>query len=546
MSALFYSLRRYPQYDRELDVAPHYIIICILAASTTTQNDRIFIALTAVLIVGLIAAARPQRYRWWQWSGAMVLALTLAAATGLGVLRGHRALEDSFMYWLNQFPWTSSNPNRAITAIGQIGRLKLSDQIRVRVTPGRQVKLPLLLQQASYDEFTYGSWAAKEAPFAALDKSDGEDSWITESSDNSAATVTEITFQHRRELAMLPVPRGSREIHSSEVAELQRNRFGTLLSESPPGALRFKVTSGVPVSNEPPATARDLVVPQSYQSVIAQTLGEINVQPGRDAENAKQIRQFFLDNFKYSLIQRRGGMKRTPIARFLTDTRRGHCEYFATASVLLLRAAGIPARYAVGYVVEDYSELEGAYIARARHAHAWALAFVDGEWITVDATPAAWFELENSLASRWQDIQDVAMWIRYRLQRLSQDDFSDLGDLMIWLVPPLAVVLYLRLRKSPTAVRKAAQDATGTDRPASLLDDLLSALKTRGLEPYPGETIRHFLLRAIPGADSRAEIEDIVRTYYRIRFSPHSEQRAEQAGLRERLARYLPSSAGGT
>ncbi|MBT8330725.1 MAG: transglutaminase-like domain-containing protein, partial [Deltaproteobacteria bacterium] len=39
------------------------------------------------------------------------------------------------------------------------------------------------------------------------------------------------------------------------------------------------------------------------------------------------------------------------IENFLTRSRSGHCEYFATATVLLLRQAGIPARYARGYSV---------------------------------------------------------------------------------------------------------------------------------------------------------------------------------------------------
>ena len=545
MSALFYGLRRYPEHDSELDIAPHYIVICILASSTATQSDSVFIALTGILVIGLIAAARPQRYRWWQWSAALALALAVAAGTQLGVLRTHAAMEDSFMYWLNQFPWSSSNPNRAITAIGAIGRLKLSDQIRVRVTPGRAVKLPLLLQQASYDGFTYGSWSAQDADFAALDKIAGRDAWTTTAAAVDAEKQIEITFQHRRELAMLPLPRGTRRVVSTEIAELQRNRFGTILAESPPGALRFKVAGGQPVGIEPPPTARDLAVPESYREVINQTANEIGIEAGQAGANAARIRAFFLDNFKYSLIQRGGYMKRTPLAHFLTDSRRGHCEYFATASVLLLRAAGIPARYAVGYVVEDYSELERAYIARARHAHAWALAHIDGQWVTVDSTPAAWFDLENELASGWQDIQDLAMWLWFRYQRLSQDDFAALNDLMIWLVPPLAIVLYLRLRKSPIAVRESEQRRARADVHAhSPLKALLEALKMRGLVPQPGETMARFLTRATPSPRADEEIEEIIDAYCRLRFCVKAMTQADVVVLEERIQRYAVQSAG--
>ena len=43
----------------------------------------------------------------------------------------------------------------------------------------------------------------------------------------------------------------------------------------------------------------------------------------------------------------------TPLADFLLRTRSGHCEYYATATVLLLRAAGIPARYAHANAVHN-------------------------------------------------------------------------------------------------------------------------------------------------------------------------------------------------
>ena len=63
----------------------------------------------------------------------------------------------------------------------------------------------------------------------------------------------------------------------------------------------------------------------------------------------------------------------TPLSRFLLKTRAGHCEYFATATVLLLRELGIPARYAVGYAVHETSRQR---LRRAlRDAHAWCLVW---------------------------------------------------------------------------------------------------------------------------------------------------------------------------
>jgi hypothetical protein len=188
--------------------------------------------------------------------------------------------------------------------------------------------------------------------------------------------------------------------------------------------------------------------------------------------------------------------------------------------VLLLRAAGIPARYAVGYVVEDYSALERAYIARARHAHAWALAFVDGQWRVFDATPSSWYELEDQRASHWQSLQDFGAWLVYRYQRLGQINLSDFTDQLLWLVPPLAALLYWRLRRSPLAVRNDARRApAATAPPASLLAPLLDGLALRGLEPGAGETIAHFLSRAAPPAHGGVQRAELVNLYYSLRYA---------------------------
>lgn len=65
MSTLFYSLRRQGTVDRRLDIAPHYIALCIVAASTSTHRGLDFTFVMVLIVVGLLAMARPRRYRWW-------------------------------------------------------------------------------------------------------------------------------------------------------------------------------------------------------------------------------------------------------------------------------------------------------------------------------------------------------------------------------------------------------------------------------------------------------------------------------------------------
>lgn len=93
-----------------------------------------------------------------------------------------------------------------------------------------------------------------------------------------------------------------------------------------------------------------------------------------------------------------------PLEQFLSIDRRGHCQYFASSLVMMLRSQGIPARIVVGYRTEEYNELGQYYVARQLHAHAWVEALLDRDqlpsqrviygqpdneqyWLRLDPTP---------------------------------------------------------------------------------------------------------------------------------------------------------------
>lgn len=77
---------------------------------------------------------------------------------------------------------------------------------------------------------------------------------------------------------------------------------------------------------------------------------------------------------------------------FLTENKQGYCVHFATAATLLLRAMGVPARYAEGYIVtsDDYKDSSGGAVASVKdvHAHAWVEIYKVGfGWQPFEMTP---------------------------------------------------------------------------------------------------------------------------------------------------------------
>jgi hypothetical protein len=75
--------------------------------------------------------------------------------------------------------------------------------------------------------------------------------------------------------------------------------------------------------------------------------------------------------------------------QFLFESRRGFCEHFASSFVLLMRAAGLPARVVTGYQGGEFNPIDEYLIVRQSDAHAWAEVWLEGTgWTRVDPTAA--------------------------------------------------------------------------------------------------------------------------------------------------------------
>lgn len=127
---------------------------------------------------------------------------------------------------------------------------------------------------------------------------------------------------------------------------------------------------------------------------------------------ANEIERRFKTEFDYSL-EVPFSTQRDHISQFLQTERRGHCEYFATSMVLMLRSLGIPARIVNGYLTDEWSETAGGrFLVRQEHAHSWVEAQVDrsGRWMTFDPTPSSGVgsnRIRSGLYHWYSDLYDV-------------------------------------------------------------------------------------------------------------------------------------------
>ncbi len=135
-------------------------------------------------------------------------------------------------------------------------------------------------------------------------------------------------------------------------------------------------------------------------------------------ERARRLEIHLQTNYAYTLdfVGRDG---ENPLEDFLFEYKSGHCEYFASSMVLMLRGQGVPARLVTGFLGGEYNPVEGYFLVRQLSAHAWVEALVDGSWQIYDPTP---FDgrppiAEQSLVLLVSQLYDalVYRWDRYVL-----------------------------------------------------------------------------------------------------------------------------------
>ena len=82
---------------------------------------------------------------------------------------------------------------------------------------------------------------------------------------------------------------------------------------------------------------------------IKQLADQITANSPNEYDKAANIERYLKTHYAYTL-DLSGPVTDDPLANFLFTRRAGHCEYFASAMTVLLRAVGIPARYVTGFL----------------------------------------------------------------------------------------------------------------------------------------------------------------------------------------------------
>ncbi len=289
---------------------------------------------------------------------------------------------------------------------------------------------------------------------------------------------------------------------------------------------------------------------------------------GAPAETAGAIEKHLRTKYSYTLDLPRTAPA-DPLANFLFERQKGHCEYFASAMTVMLRSVGIPARLVNGFQSGAFNPISGLYVVRGSDAHSWVEAFLPGTgWTIFDPTPpssrpggagfsqrmALLFDAADTFWQQWVVNYDLSRQITLA-QRLEENTRRVRWDLLpklrgwrarldsgiprfspVWFgVLALCAVCLLfgpMVWRYLAGWRRIQKIRAGRVSPADatvLYERMLHLLKKQGYQKPPWFTPAEFAA-TLPASAAASLVTEFTHGYQALRFGGEREA-AERMGV---------------
>ncbi|MGV3615815.1 MAG: DUF4129 domain-containing transglutaminase family protein [Fimbriimonas sp.] len=354
---------------------------------------------------GLADRMREGPWRWVagpEWALGSALVIALISAVGAPVIRQTTQGVSGFVR-MPQPPVRRQRNTTSVTAQNSSGETRIGrGPNRLTHEPVLEVAMdkPRYLRGNTYDVYEMRTWRFNGTRAAeGNDTSDPANTMAYEEMvrDDPSVQTVPFSIRLRQPMRVLPVP-------------------GLVLSwrsQRPPGVYKFdgsfELTAGytgtelsgttvVADNRRPESAQRYLTGPfanmldlRGAQARVIELARSAAGEEGTDFERAERIRREIAGRIKYNInaAATPGGLD--PIEHVLFDQKEAYCDVFASAMVVMARAAGIPARYVTGYLPSPENvDAGGRYVVLESDAHAWAELYFEGTgWVVFDATSGA-------------------------------------------------------------------------------------------------------------------------------------------------------------
>ncbi|NWK57210.1 transglutaminase domain-containing protein [Verrucomicrobiaceae bacterium N1E253] len=534
-----------------------YLAVTLLATAMGSRSEWHHLAGMSLLIaIALFFNARKAGFRPWAWAVSIgcIIALTSAGQWGMFKLRDYYRSSSAPDHENHH-----SSADESRTSIGRLGRLKLSSRIfwRMRVHQGPP---PPLVRVATYNRYANAVWKyqyldrdpnAPHDELGYLGQTILPQSDIRVFKDQESAPLPVI--EEPAELTMigeinprlidnpLPLPHFTQAIGGiaklGPESNLDCNTLGTVRLANPEyHVIQYQIWRGKHSTTERAPDKTDLDIPAKEQASIRKISEELKLKElPNTALKIQALRHFFTTEFAYSTHLNTPGLskrnRRTAISRFLEETRTGHCEYFATATTLLLREAGVPTRYCIGFAADEKDQDE--WLMRGLDAHAWCRVWIPsndsthgGHWQDLDLTPPSWQHLGEGKRNQWQ--RKLSDWWQmlsedFLLWRSEESNRSQVSTIIASLIAVLTLWIAWRLWKSrrprQSHTAKVYHPPSGVSQtPLNRLEPQLGKI----LGPRPvGMPLPEWLAQLTEHLPEQSElINKLSESHNHIRFCP--------------------------
>jgi len=533
--------------SRTFNTSYPFLALCLFSSCIHSADDTSFFWGFCVLTAWALWPQRSPRFALALWVGAVaiVVAASYFGQRGIGQFQSY--LGNLNPQWLGAFSRRRFDPIQSQTEIGNLGRIKTNPKIVIRLEAKNGVP-PRKLREAVYCRFQGRTWYSEvnENDFSRVAETNETTFPLL---DKPTAEEVKIACYLPGGKALLPLPTGVARLEHLLAYNVWKSQMGAVLGEGP-GLVVFDAHYGPGKTLDAPPgdDDEDVSVPERELPALEQVVEDLNLGGQNLDEALRTLGKFFTSEFTYSTWHEQDRSTRrneSQFTRFLLRSRTGHCEYFATAAVLLLRQIKIPARYAVGYAVH---EGEGNnYVVRQRDAHAWCLAWDSRRkaWREFDPTPASWVAREAEPVSPWQRLSDLWARISFEISKFRWGQ-THLRQYLLWtLVPVLVLLLYQIVFRRRNRRRRRKFGSSGTESWPGLdseFYDLEEKLGTLGLARTSSEPLGEWLERVEKEATFthlRTPLQQAFELHYRYRFDPQGLSSAQRAQLRSAVEECL-------
>ena len=369
------------------------LITCITVTDTVPQVHWVFLwALPLVLLLMTQHVRRASVRQGNRLTALLLVPTTLAMALLFWMIPEEKAngweISGTLDRLAAQLPFTQETPDGGIqldlptaslkdqVTLNTLGERILSDREIMEVSADRSGTL--YLRERDYDYYNGIAWTSTSGRQESLT--------VLPDSITTGEGEVRLQVQYRKDYYYLPC-------YAGETVSLQDGMMKNLLRSRSYSFPTRKLHTNWRQRILSPSTAyydeTYLQLPEDTRLRALVYLQNTALENyWSDEERAEFISDLVENCAQYDLNPDRMPLDQNDLAMwFLEDGARGYCVHFATAATVLLRAAGIHARYVEGYMIETQP---GQTVAvEQRHGHAWVEYYIQGAgWIILDATPA--------------------------------------------------------------------------------------------------------------------------------------------------------------